>query len=433
MRELKQDWRDIFGSFRVAFDVWKLVFALGGVILTAAAVVGLMLIPADATGGCVKGLAGWVIPIIVAGLLLLGLFYKFAHSETGLTASKILMLGATIIVLGGLVALCVFTDLANQLGRWVGIGFIVAMIWAFFGGAVSRIAVVEIASDDRISLGEAGRFACRKYGACLGATVLPCVAVLFLGLCCALFGVLFSIPHVSFFVTLLLFFLVPVAGFLIALIALGAAVGWPLMYPAVAAEANDSFDAISRAYSYVFGRPWRFIFYNIVAKVYGGVCILFVVGFVAAMLCLAFYAVDYGSSGHLTGVNGESGGVLPIIGGWMGDGVKDTVASMPSPSFCPVRCLTSMFFGGTASGEWYDVASAWVIAIVLGIIGALVVSYVVSLLISLQATIYLLLRKAVDSADMTEVYREEDEETYAVAPEEEKKDGESAPPAAGPA
>ncbi len=427
MRELKQDWRDIFGSFRVAFDVWKLIFSLGGIVLTALAVGGLGLIPVGGGEGSgpVLGLAGWVIPLVVAALLLLGLFGKFARSETGFTMSKIFMLLVAIVVLGGLVVLCVFTQTANLLGRCVGISFIVAMIWAYFGGAISRIAVVEIANDDRISLGEAGRFACRKYGACLGSTVLPAVAVLFLGLACALFGLLFAIPHFGFFVTLFLFFLVPLAGFLMFLIALGATVGWTLMYPAVAAEANDSFDAISRAYSYVFGRPWRFIFYNLVAHVYGAVCTLFVVFFVVAMLCLAFFAVDYGSNHHL------SQAVLPIIGGWTG------LQSLPHSDACccPMNCLNSMFFSTTAPADapWYDTASAWVIAIVLGVIVALVVSYIVSFFFSLQATIYLLLRKSVDGAEMTEVYREEDEETYAVTPEEEKKEGDAAPPATTPA
>ena len=52
----------------------------------------------------------------------------------------------------------------------------------------------------------------------------------------------------------------------------------------------------------------------------------------------------------------------------------------------------------------------------------LVAAYILSLYFSIQTTIYLLLRKSVDGAEMTEVYREEDEETFAAAPEAEKKD-----------
>ena len=37
----------------------------------------------------------------------------------------------------------------------------------------------------------------------------------------------------------------------------GTVGGFGLMYPTVAVEGSDSFDAISRSFSYVFARPWR--------------------------------------------------------------------------------------------------------------------------------------------------------------------------------
>lgn len=49
-----------------------------------------------------------------------------------------------------------------------------------------------------------------------------------------------------------------VADLVFFLIALGS-VGWPLMPIAIAAECGDSFDAVSRGYSYVFQHPVRFL------------------------------------------------------------------------------------------------------------------------------------------------------------------------------
>ena len=53
---------------------------------------------------------------------------------------------------------------------------------------------------------------------------------------------------------------------------------------------------------------------------------------------------------------------------------------------------------------------AVLIAICLYVIIGLVVAYAISLFFSMQTTIYLLLRKSVDGAEMTLIYREEDEE-----------------------
>ena len=435
MRELKQDWRDIFGSFRVAFDVWKLIFAFAGVVIMGLALWGLAQIPTEANGDTIKGMAGWLIPAIVAGILLLGLFGKFAQSETGLSASKVLMLVAAAVLLAGLIALCLFTETANKWGDEAGIAFILLMIWAYFGGAITRIAAVEIANDDRIGLGEAGRFACRKYGAYLGATVLPGIAVLFLVLGCALVGLLIQVPHLNFFVALLLFFLVPLAGFLTFLIGLGGTVGASLMYPAVSCEANDSFDAISRAYSYVFGRPWRFLFFNVAGGLYGLACSFFVAFFVKCMLIWSFAAVDYGSDGMFNAT------ILPLVKGHLARLVDPIVSFVNTvgekvSAWDPTQYLTRSFdiakqqlglasFGDVpapADAIWSDQAAAVVISLIVVVIVGLVIAYIVSLFFSIQTTIYLLLRKSVDGAEMTEVYREEDEETFAVAPEGEKKE-----------
>ena len=60
------------------------------------------------------------------------------------------------------------------------------------------------------------------------------------------------------------------------LVALGTAGGFNLMYPTIAVEGSDSFDAISRSFSYIYARPWRMIWYTMVAIVYGALTFLFV-------------------------------------------------------------------------------------------------------------------------------------------------------------
>jgi len=426
MRELKQDWRDIFGSFRVAFDVWKLLPALAGIVVTYLVIWGLTSIPAAKA----YGPGGWIIALGVAVLVLIGLGVKFLRSDTGFTGAKAVMLLLVGVLLAGGVLLCVFTDTARYWGWYGGIVLAVLVIWAFFGGTITRIASVEIASDDRIGLGEAASFACRKYGAYLGATVLPVVAVLFLALCCTVFGLLFRMHVVDLVVTVLFFFLVPIAGFLMFLIGFGGVVGSPLMYPAVSSEGNDSFDAISRAYSYVLGRPWRYIFYNAAALVYGTVCTFFVAVFARYMIRYSFAAVNYGTGGHFKNIITPRLNTLLNPAAKAGCGILDTVGAFIArwdvTEYVNVVYTKAQGILGLTTFQadkldltWYTATAAVIIAIGLYVVIGLVAAYAVSLFFSMQTTIYLLLRKAVDGAEMTEVYREEEEDYLTVAPEEE--------------
>ena len=55
-----------------------------------------------------------------------------------------------------------------------------------------------------------------------------------------------------------------VGGLLMGIFMLGLVFGWPLMWGAISTEGTDSFDALSRSYSYVYQRPYHYLFYSIV-------------------------------------------------------------------------------------------------------------------------------------------------------------------------
>jgi hypothetical protein len=75
---------------------------------------------------------------------------------------------------------------------------------------------------------------------------------------------------------------------------IGLVVGWPLLFPAVSAEGSDSFDAISRAYSYIYTKPWRYLWYELVGKAYGIACAAFIILFTAGVLVSADKALRFG-------------------------------------------------------------------------------------------------------------------------------------------
>ena len=93
--------------------------------------------------------------------------------------------------------------------------------------------------------------------------------------------------------------LVLVAAFLMAVLLLGLLFGWPLMWAAISAEGTDSFDALSRTYAYVFQRPLRYLFYIIVAGIIGWLGWIVVREFAAGIVWLGYWAAGWGC-GHDT-------------------------------------------------------------------------------------------------------------------------------------
>jgi hypothetical protein len=177
------------------------------------------------------------------------------------------------------------------------------------------------------------------------------------------------------------------AGFVMALLLIGTIAGWPLMYPTVAVEGSDSFDAISRSFSYVYAKPWRLIWYGLVALVYGALTYLFVRLFLWIMLGLTHYFVAW----WLTGYRSAQWGIM-----W------------PAPSY--LSFPYAIHYGSLNWGEAVGagILSFW-IYLVIGLLGAYLISYY----FSASTIIYYLLRRDVDAIEMDDVYIEESDEEFA--------------------
>ena len=68
------------------------------------------------------------------------------------------------------------------------------------------------------------------------------------------------------------------------------------MWPTISVEGTDSFDALSRSYSYTFHRPIAYLFYVIVAGVIGLLAGYVVYYFVEWTTELAFWSASWGAS-----------------------------------------------------------------------------------------------------------------------------------------
>ncbi len=258
-------------------------------------------------------------------------------------------------------------------------------IWFFISrwfGAISRIAIVEFAKDERIEMGEALEFSKKNAKSFFWAPLSLIIFFLFLFLAVALWGLVGSIPVAGPIIALLTSPLVLISGFLMALLVFGGIFSINLYSPAIATEATDSFDSLSRSFSYFFSKPFHYLWYVLVAMVYGIICIGFVWFITGLILCLISSAAGFGM-----GENWELFKAFITLGQYQTQSVGLTEIA-DKAGFFPA--LFSFFMG-----------------IITVMIAGMAISFTVSFKATANAIIYLLLRNKVDGTDMTDISYEE--------------------------
>ncbi len=256
---------------------------------------------------------------------------------------------------------------------------VVFLALSLAGGMLCRMTALQFAQNRRLGLAEAWRFSRDRIASFVSAPIGPLVIALLLGLPTVAIGALGNIPVVGELLTGLLFPLALVAGPFIAILLIGLVAGLNLMSPAIAYEDSDFFDAISRAFSNVYTRPWRMGFYTLLAAIYGAACYLFVrfFAFVALWTTHAFLQL---------GLRNEK---------------LDAIWATPS--------FADLLGAACAPDTW----SLWFAAFLIRIWGLVVIGLTISFVVSFHFTastiIYALMRNRVDGTAIDEVY---------VAPEE---------------
>jgi hypothetical protein len=266
-----------------------------------------------------------------------------------------------------------------------------SVIWAVFGGAIARIAAVHVARDEKVSLTNALRFSTSKFLSFIFAPIIPLVIVLVVGFVVMIGGFVGNLPWIGPILVGLLFFLALAAGFVMTLVLLGTAGGFNLMYPTIAVEGSDSFDAISRSFSYVYARPWRMLFYTLIAILYGALCFVFVRFFLGMMLLLTSHFVDAGMFKDI-----DSKTPIPL---WQ------SMWPMQSGGGLTYDVDYMTLHGDQAMGAF--LVSIWVY-LTIGLLGAFAISFY----FSVNTIIYYLMRREVDATELDDVYLEQAEEEF---------------------
>ena len=237
-------------------------------------------------------------------------------------------------------------------------------VLAIPGAAIVRKAVVRLGAEQRAGLIESVRFALKRFFASFTAPILPALASTPFLIVLALIGLLLrwdvTAPAVG-----ILWVLVIVIAFPMAMLVVGGLLAWPLMTPRIMAGNTDSFGAVSGAFAYFYGRPWRYLTYAVIAVFLGILAITVFATFMEALLYLTRQAVAAGSS-------------------------AERIAELMS-----ARRPGTVAGNGIAYGE----------AIVRSVIDGFALSY----FLTASSAIYLLLRQDVDHEELDHIHFDEEE------------------------
>ena len=356
----------IFQTFRMAIQPSKLIIAFLAIAIIC--------------------LAGWIMDLIVVGTSAsqgeIGVFSTLWHIAAagfhGVVYSLLLFdlpgvkanIAESLKAVGG-----TFRD--HYL--YCTIFFVITLaVISVASGAICRIAALQFARGEKPGLTEALRFSAKRFLSFFTAPLAPVGIIIFIGMFIFVLGLIGNIPKAGELIIGIFMVLALIAGALIAVVSIGTVAGFNLMFPAVAYDGSDCFDAISRSFSYIYAKPWRMGFYTAIAAVYGAICYMFVRFFAFLLLRATYWFLQVG-----------------VLGG-----NSKLTAIWQQPSFRSLRG-SLVLPGGTES------VAAFLVYLCLLVVVGLVVSFVISFYFSANTIIYSLMRNRVDNTSLEDIYTEE--------------------------
>ena len=158
-------------------------------------------------------------------------------------------------------------------------------IWTLCGAIITRTAATQVTIGQYSRWSHIQNYLKERLGSYFAAVLIPVAGLAMCGLAVKIAGWLCMVPVVNFLVAIL-FPIVLFLGFCFAVIGIGLLFGWPLAFAAVSVDGSDGFDAVSRAYSYVYQRPLQYIVYAAIGIVIGLIGYFFIAWFVDLTLML---------------------------------------------------------------------------------------------------------------------------------------------------
>lgn len=395
-------WKQLFHAFRLSLSVPQILIAAAGVLALAGGHWVFSQLPFAPENAAAQPVPWSRIVVFERGDRLA------ATAERAVAASgRLLLLPFSSVYSPAAQLLRPDNDWPTAAFAWTKLLYAL-VVWAIVAGAVTRIAAVQFAAEQSVGLRGALRFSLRQFLANLASPLLPVAGLLMLWMLGLVGGWIGAIPSAGPLIVGALWFLALLLAIVMAVIVIGIAGSWPLMYATISTEDSDAFDGFSRSFSYVFSRPRQWCGLTVVSFLYGTIATLLGVGVAYLVVYLAGWSVASGmGAGEVAALTSDSPFMLP-------------------PVFSREAPPEASLLGPSLARFW------------LNAFAVLVCGFAVSLFWSLATVMYFVLRQYDDATPLSDVYlpdeAEEDELLPLVGvaaseqppierPIEEKKDG----------
>jgi hypothetical protein len=278
------------------------------------------------------------------------------------------------------------------------------LVWSLFGAAITRSAALWFAREDKLGFRRSLGWGVAKWPAYFGGALFPLLGVLLAVI--PAFGIGLLLKFGGFFALLagILWFVVLLCALFIAILLVGLLFGWPLIWGTISVEGTDSFDAVSRSYSYTYQRPVHYLFYAIVAGILGMLGWIAVIIFYRGVETYSFWAASWGSGVVQTAQVQEVITRLNEI-----DLIERRGGISEAEAKARRTSLRQQY--GTLFVAGAEAVRFWLI-----VVRTLAVGFLFSYFWCAATYIYYLLRKSVDATEMDEVAVDEEAETYGLPP-----------------
>lgn len=257
-------------------------------------------------------------------------------------------------------------------------GIDVLFVLMVAGGSICRMSATQVCLGKLTSLKQASRFVAKRWVWYLLTPLMPILLAVVLAGVLMLAGLAFFNLPVLDVIGSLIYGLLLLIGFAIALIGFVLIFALLLMPPAMSVEGTDGFDAVSRAFNYVMYRPWQFAGYLVGSMFYLAVVYVIAMALVGSAVWATYTFVDVGAFAGAEAVDVTR---YDVIAGHA-DAGDDADAMVDS--------------------------SAWLVARWLDLLSALVLALMFSVACSMQTQVYVLLRRSADGTPLDDCAQDDE-------------------------
>lgn len=285
------------------------------------------------------------------------------------------------------------------------------LVWSFFGGAITRMAAMELARHESVQMTEAVKFSRSRVKDLIVAPLVPLLLVAGMMVMSTVFGLFYMIPVLGDILLGGLAWCFPLLAGLAMTFLLVGLISWPIMVAIVGTDSEDYVQATARGISYLYQRPRSIFMYSVGALLLGAASIFTVGVFSSMSVYLAKWSVS-----QTPGLDYATGGAkpaslfvtAPTTFGWRALLLDGATVESGAPVVINGKVDESRlkaFSKKTGIGFAASILnSAWLFGAVL-----LVVGFGYSFFWSSVTALYLWLRHDIDGLETSEVYLEDED------------------------